>query len=397
MAAQVHVGAPASRASSTWKKTSIRGAPEICSVRCASFPAPGAPIPLPSVPDPFFPPPRDWTEDLVAAGDGFLADLGASVDAADPEGRVEPRSRALCAALGLLGVSAYRALGGSARAAEVGRAGAMLSLLTKIDDQVIDALPFHGGTSTPRADLRRRTRAFLAPTLASIRAARPAGSEPRCAFAAALGEALIALGGDPARREHLLETIAAGWEVQVEAVSVLTSHPASVTRDEVASITRRISGAWLLMITMIGALPADADRPLSAPEESAFFAWGSVIQRADALADLDKDLADGHLSSFPGKLLWERAPDVYLDAVRRGDHRAIYALARDLGVDLECLAGAAEIRSLGRDLQGLGEVPGLLHWIYAYLARRYSGHPLSAPKAKMVSAPFSPEAPCSAR
>lgn len=329
--------------------------------------------------EPFRPAARDWTSDLVAAGDGYLAELGPAVGAADPEARVEPRSRVLCAALGLLGVITLRALGGGASAAAVGRAAAMLSLLTKIDDQVIDARAFHGGAATDRAELRARTRAFLAPTLASLREARPATGEARCAFAADLGRALRGLGGDPARLAHLLDTIAMGWEIQVEAVAVLTSHPSAVSRAEVASITRRISGAWLLMIAMVGALPADAQRPLSKAEEEGFFAWGAAIQRTDALADLAKDLADGHLASYPGRILWERAPAAYLDAAARGDAAAIYALARAHAVDRDCLADPDEPAHAALD--ALGEVPSLLAWIRAYLARRYLAHPLSAATA----------------
>ena len=281
-------------------------------------------------------PPADLEADLLAAGDRFLAAIGPALDAADAEGRVARGSRLLCSALGLLGVETYRALGGRGREDEVGRAAAMLSLLTKIDDQVIDAPGFHGGASTPRAELRARVRAFLAPTLASVRAARPANGEPRCAFAAALGEALRGLdpGHDgPARLAHLHDTLAMGWEVQVEAVSVLTSDPGAVTLAEVSSITRRISGAWLLMIAMVGVLPGDVTRALSPGEEAAFFAWGSAMQRADALADLEKDVADLHLSSWAGKLLADRAPAAYLEAARRGDARAIYALAREHAVD----------------------------------------------------------------
>jgi hypothetical protein len=320
---------------------------------------------------------RDLGADLLAAGDRHLAALGPAIDAADPEARVAPRSRLLCAGLGILAEAAYGALGGSGRAGEVGRAAAMLSLLTKIDDQVIDALPFHGGSAGDRGALRARTRGFLAPTLASIRDARPASGEPRCALAAALGEAIVALDGHPARRERLLATIAAGWEIQVEAVAVLTAHPARVTRAAVAEVTRSISGAWLLMIAMVGTLPRDAARPFSLAEEGAFFDWGWAIQRADALADLAKDIGDGHLSSFPGVLLWERAGDTYLDAARRRDDAALYALVRAHDVEASCLPGEAEMASLDSTLGELGEVPAVLSWIHDYLLQRYHAHPLA--------------------
>jgi hypothetical protein len=321
-------------------------------------------------------PPPDLGAALVAAGDRYLADLGPAALAADPEARVAPRSLLLCAALGLLAEAAYGALGGSCRRGEVGRAAAMLSLLTKIDDQVIDALAFHGGSGAERGALRARTRAYLAPTLASIREGRPASAEPRCALAADLGAALSALGGDPARRAHLLATVAAGWEIQVSAVAVLTAHPATVTRAEVADVTRSISGAWLSMIAMVGTLPEDASRAFTPREEAELFAWGSAIQRADALADLEKDLGDGHLSSWPGLLLWERAGDAYLDAALRRDGPALYALVRAHDVEASCLPGEEEMARLRATLSGLGEVRALLAWIHAYLVRRYRTHPL---------------------
>jgi hypothetical protein len=348
----------------------------------------------------FLPSPlRDWTADLSAAGSRCLAELGPALWAADPEGRVEPRSRALCAGLGLLSDLTYRALGGGRRSADVERTGAMLSLLTKIDDQVIDDLAFHGGARADRRELRLRTRAFLAPTLASVRAARPSSPEPRCVFAADLGAALRDLAGDRGRLDRLLGTLAAGWEIQVEAVAVLTSHPGAVSRAEVAAITRRISGAWLLMIAMVGALPADAARPLQPREEEGFFAWGWAIQRADALADLEKDLADGHLASYPGRLLWERAPAAYLDAAGHRDLRAIYALAWAHAVDRDCLPDAAEAAALADELPALGQVGSLLGWIRAYLAGRYLAHPLCARRgsaAARVRSDAPTEAPCSA-
>ena len=342
------------------------------------------------------PPRRDLTPDLLAAGDRYLGSLGPAIDAADPGGSVEPRSRLLCAALGLLAEAAHHALGGRAAAPAAGRAAAMLSLLTKIDDQVIDGLAFHGGAATDRAALRARTRAFLAPTLASIQSARPASAEPRSALATALGASLRALGGDPARRSHLLATIARGWEIQVDAVAVLTSHPGAVTRDDVVRVTRAISGAWLLMIAMVGTLPEGAARAFTPAEEDAFFAWGAAIQRADALADLAKDLADGHLSSFPGHLLWERAGSAYLDAAHRGDAAAVYALVQAHGVDRDTIPGAAELEALGAPLAGLGEVPALLSWIHAYLVRRYEAHPLG--RGAAAEGRFFPkvEAACSA-
>lgn len=322
---------------------------------------------------------RSFAQEIIAVGDQQLASLGSAVDAADPLKLVEPRSRVLCAGLGLLSQITLRALGGRGDALEhaVARAGAMLSLLTKIDDQVIDDRAFHGGHTEGRADVRRRTRAYLAPSLRSIRTTHPANDEPRNALAADLGRALRDLSRDNERLDPLIATIAGGWEIQIEAVALLTSHPSAVTLADIASITRRISGAWLLMIAMVGALPSDAARPLSYREEAGFFAWGSAIQRADALADLAKDLADGHLSSYPGRLLWERDPDAYLDAASRGDAAAIYALVREHAVDDACLADPDEPRAPLAALEALGDVSSLLAWIRAYLTRRYFEHPNS--------------------
>ena len=313
---------------------------------------------------------------VIASGERWLATLAPALDAADPERRVSGQSRLLCAGLGVLGAAAYRALGGSTRADEVGRAGAMLSLLTKIDDQIIDAPDFHGGGE--RATLPDRTRAYLAPTLASIREARAVEAHPRCALAADLGRLLGDLAADAERLDRVLGTIAEGWEVQVEAVRVLTSAPSAVTRAEVAAVTRAISGVWLLMIARLGELPGDARRPFTPAEEADFLAFGWAIQRADALADLAKDLADGHLATWPGLLLWERDPAAYLDAARRRDAAALHALLVRHGVDRACLPDAAEERALAAALPDLPEVRALLAFVHDYLSRRYLAHPLCA-------------------
>ena len=129
---------------------------------------------------------------LARAGAARLHRLAPALDAADPGGRVVPRSRLLCAALGSLAEACYGGLGGGlggrGRAEEVGDAAALLSLLTKLDDQVIDAPAFHRGLS--RRDAGEKTRAFLAPTLTSICEARPAAPAGRCLLAAELGARL---------------------------------------------------------------------------------------------------------------------------------------------------------------------------------------------------------------
>lgn len=323
-----------------------------------------------------------WYERLLAAGGAYLDVLGPAVSAADPEGRVAPRSRLLCGALGLLGVAAYQALAAEApersmrREAEVGLAAAALSLLTKVDDEVIDRLEFHGGMATDRRAVRRRTEEFLAPTLASLGTGLAATPEPRCALAAAVGRRLSRLAGSRARLDHMLEVIAEGWRTQVDAVATLSSHPGELSLAEVAGVTRRISGAWLLMIALTGSLPAEAARPFTADEEEAFFDWGLHIQRADALADLQKDVEDGLTSSFAGRLLWEREPSRTLAALRARDAAPLYEMAARHRVDELCLRGGEAPAALAHRLRGLGEVDALLAWIHGFLTYRYLAHPL---------------------
>ncbi|MCC6558006.1 MAG: hypothetical protein IT372_34095 [Polyangiaceae bacterium] len=316
-----------------------------------------------------------WQGRLLAAGAAHLQEVGPLVDGADPDGRVAPRSRRLCAALGLLSRGLDEALGGTRRAAEVGAAGAALSLLTKVDDEVIDGPAFHGGMAADRRALRARTAAYLEPTLASLRAARPASGEPRCALAADVGRRLRRLTADPLRLARLLEVIAEGWRTQVDAVEVLTSHPGAVSLAEVAGVTRRISGLWLLMVALVGSLPEDAARAPSADEEEAFLDWGFHIQRADALADLEKDGRDGLVSTFAGRLAWEREPARYLPACARGDAAAVYAMVARHRIDEECVRGGVPADALAARLAGLGEVRALLRWIHGFLVHRYLAHP----------------------
>ncbi|MFO7566917.1 MAG: hypothetical protein R6X02_30010 [Enhygromyxa sp.] len=308
-----------------------------------------------------------------------LRPLALLLAAADPGASVSPRSRMLCAGLACLARSCYAALGGLTQIDEVGEAAAMLSLLTKIDDQVIDALEFHGGPLERRRDraaLERRTRAYLAPTLASIRAGQPANAEPRCLLAATLGRRLAALAGDRDRLAHLLDTIAFGWEVQVRAVRVLSSDPARVERAEVEAVTADISGAWLLMITMIGALPEDAARPLSADEIAGFYEWGLHIQTADALADLAKDTADGLVASRPGFELARTRPALWRAAFAQAELAPLYRGMVEAQIDLELWPAAEQLDALAQQLAGLGAVPSWLRWIHGFLSARWLVHPL---------------------
>ena len=79
---------------------------------------------------------------LIEIGRLHLKRYEPLLAAADAQGTVSLASRLLCAGcagLAALGLEAYRALGGRDMPADVGTAGAMLALLTKVDDQVIDS------------------------------------------------------------------------------------------------------------------------------------------------------------------------------------------------------------------------------------------------------------------
>lgn len=313
---------------------------------------------------------------LLATAAHHLRSLQGAIAVAES---VSARSRMLCAGLACLARACYSALGGAVRIDEVGDAAAMLSLLTKIDDQVIDALEFHGGPLDRRRDrraLEQRTRRYLAPTLASIREAHPATGEPRCVLAAALGQRLMSLAADRHRLDHVLDTIAFGWEVQVRAVRVLSSDPAAVERAEVEAVTADISGAWLLMITMIGELPEDAARPLAADEIAAFYEWGLHIQTADAFADLGKDTADGLVASRPGFELARRDSSRWRAAFEQADLAPLYRAMVDAEIDLSLLPDPRQVDALGQRLAGLGEVPSWLRWIHGFLSYRWLVHPL---------------------
>ncbi len=330
------------------------------------------------------PRPTALEEQLIATAREHLASLHAAVDRADPQASVSERSRLLCAGLAVLGRACFRALAGpdpQLRVVEraVGEASAMLALLTKIDDQVIDDRSFHLGPLVERdpVELDRRTRAFLAPTLRSILTASPDDASARCQLAARLGQQLRRLAGSPERLEHVLDTIAFGWEVQVRAVRLLSQDPARVDLDQCKAVSADISGAWLAMITMIGELPEPASRCASAHELAAFYRWGLPIQAADALADLAKDSADGLVASWPGVLLDRREPG-------RGRWRFAYAgdpsslyvgmIEHDIAAAIQ--PSEAERQQLDATLAELGDVPTWLAWIHRFLLQRWQVHPL---------------------
>lgn len=313
-----------------------------------------------------------------------LQSFAPLIDRADPHGTVSPRSRMLCA--GLAGL-ARACLSGLASgpvprevARSVGEAAAMLSLLTKIDDQVIDALDFHGGPLLHRdpVALDRRTRAQLAPTLASLRRGDPVVREPRCELAALLGRRLRGLACSTERLDHVIDTIAFGWEVQVRAVRLLSSDPATVDPRAIAAVSADISGAWLLMITMIGELPELAARALSFAEQQAFYRWGLAIQAADALADLGKDTRDGLVCSWPGVLLDRAEPRRmrWRAGFERDAVAELYAGMVEHAIDDAILPSPREFDELEIALAGLGDVPRWLRWIHGFLTWRWLEHPL---------------------
>lgn len=311
-----------------------------------------------------------WRPEIERLGGTYASAWGGAVDAADPERRVLPRSRALCAGLAVLAREAYRGMGGASEAIaeEVGLAAALLSLVTKVDDQVIDARDFHENLPDEAA-LRARTWRFLRPTLAAIRRGRAPDHAPgRARLAAELGRRVDALAADPARKAALLGWVARGWQVQVEAVATLTRHASAVTPARVDRATRDISAVWLLLITLVGALPGDV-RALTPAEVDAFFRAGRFIQRVDALVDLEKDLADGHRASWPLARLFALDPASYEAGLRAPE--TLDARLRARRIPDECRAPAAEREAWRAELRGLGDVGGILGWIHEHLWARY--------------------------
>lgn len=345
----------------------------------------------------------DWDQRIVEVGVRQLAPVGALLDDADPGALVAPRNRMLCAGLGLLSVLAYKAFGGRQRERDVERAGALLSLLTKVDDQVIDGPGFHGCGAPDRCEIQERTTRYLDPTLRSLQEARPVLDEGRCRLAAELGGALRALAADPARLQRTLDEIALGWSVQARAVALLSARPGSVARPDIEQVTTAISEVWLRMMARVGELPADARGQID-PEVACFSGWGRWIQRADALADLAKDTADGLCSSLPGLRLWELDPGGYERACREGDSDWFYRAMRAHGVDRELLPTAAQLADPALSPASLGELPALLRHIHGFLAWRYEAaqrrEDAPAPDPRLFAREHlpnvTPEAPCSA-
>ena len=292
-----------------------------------------------------------------------------------PVSGVSKRSALLCGALSELALSAYVAVGGNKESDRIREAAMALALLTKIDDEVIDDIKFHKGMSTDRNALRVQTRRYLAPTLAAIRGVVH-GSSERVQLAARLGKSLRSLSAYPERLEHLYRIIDRGWETQVDAVAAFTAHPSCVCEDEIERVTAAISRDWLLMITLIGFLPMDAQRGISDAEENAFSEWGKHIQSVDALTDLKKDLADGHYGTLPGVRAWHTLGDTYLRAAMQ-DSSEVYRQIAYHEIDLSLIPDAATLDKLVAQQAELGALPNLLRWIHGFLLYRYTIHPES--------------------
>ncbi len=300
------------------------------------------------------------------------------------------RTVRLCAALGELAGAVFDALAprpDEDLRAQVTEAAAALALLTRVDDQVIDGRHFHGGAKAPRDGLRRTVTAYLAPTLDSLRAARPRYDEARCALAAFTGQRLRALAVDDARLASQHAIIARGWDTQVDTVATLSAHPSTVTAHRVARVSTRSSALLLAMVAAVGALPLSSPAAARPRWRRGMLLWGRWIQRADALADLARDLDDGLLSTVVARALWERAPHAFDDAMRRRDAPALYRLIAAYGIDAAMLPPPSALARATRDLEGLGELAAHLAWIRAYHLGRYESNPLRAAAGDRASTP----------
>jgi hypothetical protein len=277
--------------------------------------------------------------------------------------------RYLCSSLGLLSQIAYQAGGGTEHSLRVAWAGALLSMLTKIDDEVIDAREFHGHQ---RATLREKTQQFLDLTLQSLRSASPATNEVRCRLAATLGRELRLLGEHhPDRLEHVLHVIERGWQTQTDAVFLLTEQPTEVSRFQIQQITKQISGDWLQMIALMGTLPGDCARTLSSRELEAISAWGYFVQSADALCDFEKDQQEGLCSTIVGLLLWENTQQAYLQAHCNLDFAQMHTWLAQFQIAEACMPAASDVANFFQELKHFPELAKILYWIHGMLTFRY--------------------------
>jgi hypothetical protein len=317
----------------------------------------------------------DYGSRVIERGRASLGRLGRAIDDADPEGLVLPRSRVLCAGLAELAVTVLGALSPVSDEGEVVDLAASLSLLTKIDDEVIDSLSFHGGQSAPRGRVRARTEAFLGVTLRAIESGASESSEPRAVFAADVGRRIRTLAATAEARDALLLLVRQGWRTQVDAVTTLTDDPLRVDLHEVDRVTRRISGDWLALIAACGALPSGGC--LSGPEVEAIRDAGELIQRADSLADLEKDQREGLTSSWAACRLAESGLDTTSLAAR-------YHACSALGLEQRASPGPALAETIRLRLGRIPELAGWLDWIRSMLLARHRQHALYVTAAMLA-------------
>ena len=120
------------------------------------------------------------------------------------------------------------------------------------------------------------------------------------------------------------------------------------------------------------------DVEVSQEEQDAFLEWGAWIQRADALADLDKDANDGLISSLPSLMMFQRDPGRWSEAHSQPGQGATssYAMIANMDIDVDLMPpDSAHLDQLSEKLSTLGGVPSLLRWIHGFLTWRYLQHP----------------------
>jgi hypothetical protein len=323
-------------------------------------------------------------ESFVSAGLTLGAEAARHCAGADAE--LTAPTRFLCASLGRLSQTVYAALGGARCERQVGLAGALLSILSKVDDQCIDALRFHGRAGDVE-ELERMGRRHLGPSLASLLDARPALDEARCRLAADTGALLWSLGAEEGPKDALREELRRGWEHQLRTLLVFTRDPVEVGEAEVARLTADTCASWFQILALVGTLPEDARRGLAPGELDAIGGMAWRIQLADNLCDLEKDLRAGLRSTWPALILDRRAgPSIRVDprAEAQDLERALgraYRAVRSHEIDREALLTEAERARWSEGLAALGAFWDHLLWLHGFLLGRYLAHPRCARSA----------------
>jgi hypothetical protein len=311
---------------------------------------------------------NDYGMRVIDRGRASLGRLGREIDEADPGGSVLPRSRVLCAGLAELATGVLSVLGPRDREHDVTDLAASLSLLTKIDDEVIDSLEFHGGAASARDFVRKKTEIFLDETRRSIETGEAHSPEPRCLLAARVGRRMRDLAASAASHDALLQLVRDGWRTQADAVALLTGDARAADPGEIDRVTRRISGDWLALIAACGTLPSGSS--LSHDEVEAIRDAGAFIQRADALADLEKDQREGLTSTWAACAIARMAPATSLPAM--------YRSAALLDLEREAWPSVAALACVRHRLARFPEIVPALEWIRVMLLSRYRAHALHA-------------------